>query len=379
MRVIHRYILQDFLVIFTLTLLVFTFVMSIGALFKAIDLLARGISPAVIGKYFVFNIPYMLSFTIPMSTLTATLLLFGRLSMDGEITAMRSGGMNIWQIAAPVIFMSVVLTFICILLNYEVSPRAHFARDKALMDVGEIDPLDLLEEGVYNTTFPGLQVYVGHVNKSERRIEDVVINELNPLGIRRTILAKYGLVDHDKKNKIMEVNLYEVKIDQPDRKAAGGDAAQKVRGMHFPTDSYNFRMDLEEELSPKKAKKRRKDFTFKELLYTIHHPEEHYKTDSSKALLKHKMKLMVEGNKRMSLALTCFSFALLGIPLGMKSKRKESSSGIALSLALVVVYYFFIITAESITGYPEYFPDLLVWIPVFLAQIAGVILLRRIY
>ena len=82
-------------------------------------------------------------------------------------------------------------------------------------------------------------------------------------------------------------------------------------------------------------------------------------------------KLAVEVNKRLALALSCFSFALLGIPLGIRSHRKESTIGIGLALGLLFVYYLFIIAADSLLDRPAWRPDLIPWIPVLGGQLLG--------
>ena len=87
--------------------------------------------------------------------------------------------------------------------------------------------------------------------------------------------------------------------------------------------------------------------------------------------------MVVESNKRLALSLSCFAFTLLGIPLGIKSHRKESSIGVGISLFLVFIFYFFIILANSLVGHPEYRPDMIVWIPVIFSEIFGFYLLYR--
>ena len=214
LRVFHRYMIQDFLTIFALTLMVFTFVMCLGALIKAIDLLAKGVPISIIGSVFMYNMPYVLSFSIPMSTLTGTLLLFGRLSIDGEVTAMRASGMSIWQISSPVLLMSVLLSLVCVWVNYDTAPRSHYARRVAMLQAGEMNPLDMLEEQKYNKEFPGLQVYIGRID--EDKIYDVSINELDGNVIKRTIRAKEGITSQDVETKILDIELQDVRIEQAD-------------------------------------------------------------------------------------------------------------------------------------------------------------------
>ena len=126
MKTLNRYIAHDYLVTFSMTLSVFTFVMCVGAVVKAIDLLSRGISGYIILKAFSANIPFILTFTIPMSALTTVLLLFSRLSMDGEITAMKACGLSMWQVVSVPIIFSVLLSFFCIYLSSFAAPNSHF-------------------------------------------------------------------------------------------------------------------------------------------------------------------------------------------------------------------------------------------------------------
>ena len=88
-------------------------------------------------------------------------------------------------------------------------------------------------------------------------------------------------------------------------------------------------------------------------------------------------KLAVEANKRLALSLSCFSFTLLAIPLGIRSHRKESSIGIGIALVLLFLFYLFIIISESLLDKPDWRPDLIPWIPVVASQLLGVLLLYK--
>ena len=92
---------------------------------------------------------------------------------------------------------------------------------------------------------------------------------------------------------------------------------------------------------------------------------------------RQKTAMLVEANNRMALSLSCFAFVLLGIPLGLRSRRRESSVGVGICLIAMFVFYFFMMIARSTTDKPELHPDLIVWIPVIAAEIAGLLLIRR--
>ena len=68
-------------------------------------------------------------------------------------------------------------------------------------------------------------------------------------------------------------------------------------------------------------------------------------------------------NKRFSLSMASFAFALIGVPLAITAHRKETSVGFMLSLGVAFVYFFFIILADTVRNNPKFYPELLVWLP----------------
>jgi lipopolysaccharide export system permease protein len=95
------------------------------------------------------------------------------------------------------------------------------------------------------------------------------------------------------------------------------------------------------------------------------------------AIREERMKTLVEINSRMAMAFSCFAMTLIGIPLGMRSKRRESSVGVLVSLLVIFCFYLFIMVAKSMASQPGLYPDLFVWIPVVVAEAGGLWLIRR--
>ena len=73
----------------------------------------------------------------------------------------------------------------------------------------------------------------------------------------------------------------------------------------------------------------------------------------------------------------CISFVLLGMPLGIRAHRRESSIGVAMSLLLIFAFYLFIIIADSFSRTPGIRPDLIVWMPVVISVALGSYLVQR--
>lgn len=370
MRVLNRYMLADYAVVFFMTLLVFTFVMCVGAVIQAIDLIARGVSPLIILRAFTYNIPYILTFSIPMSTLTAVLLLFGRLSLDGELTAMRASGLSMWQIVSPIIFVSIVLSMICVYLNITVAPNAHWARRQALVNLGVEDPISLLEEGRFVREFPGLMVYVGR--KDRNQVSDVIVYTLDGDQITRTVRARRGELSMPEED-LMMIDLYDVRIEQPDESFPDDPHRRRtIHAQHYPVP-----LDFSEMLRRGDIRKTKSSMTLGELTHAIRNVREIYPQLEGLELRQARMGYLVEANERLALSLSCFAFTLLGIPLGMKSRRKESSIGIVISLLLVFLFYFFIIVAGALVKRPHLHPDLIIWIPVVVGEVLGFVLIKR--
>lgn len=370
MRTLNRYLAQDWLVIFGMTLLVVTFVMSIGAVVKAIDLGSRGISGLLILKVFAFNIPYMLSFSIPISVLTAALLLFGRLSFDGEITAMKASGLGMGQIVAPVIVLSIVTSLICMLITATIAPRCRHAMRTALVELGVEEPVNLLEAGRFVRDFPGLMIYIG--SRTGNKVSDIVVYEMGKDGPVRNVRAKNGELRTDKTEKALYIDLYDVRIDQRE-KVQGGEAKTQYINAEF----YPVKLDFSE-VRKKSVRRKVSDMTLAQLIGAVRDLRSLFpEVDDEDYLMRQRMGMVVETNKRLALSLSCFAFTLIAIPLGMRSRRKESTVGIGISLMLVFVFYLFIILANALVKSPQFRPDLIVWIPVFAGEVLGFVMLRR--
>jgi lipopolysaccharide export system permease protein len=370
-RILNKYLTQDFLVAFLMTLTVFTFVMCLGFIIRAIEIAARGVSGGLILRIFLLNIPYMMTFSIPMSVLTTVLLQFGRLSFDGELTAMKACGLSMWQIVSPIVMLSIVFSFLCIFINLVVAPRCSHAVRSTLTALEVEDPTDLLEAGRFIRDFPGLMIYVGA--RTAKGVEDIVVYEMDEEGPVRNVRAKTGTIRLDREQQAMFVDLYDVRIDQRERnKDSDGDKSHYINAQHYPV-----RLDLSR-MQKKSVRKKISHMTFLDLVRGIRDVREAFPELKLGDLMKQRMKMVVEANKRLALALSCFAFTLLGIPLGMRSKRRESSVGIAISLLLVFFFYLFIIVANALVTRPELRPDLIVWVPVVLAELAGFALIRRL-
>ena len=373
MRVLNRYILGDFLKSFLVTFGVLTFVMYIGTVVRAIDFMSRGVSGALIMRIFAYNIPYTLGFVIPMSVMTTTLLHFGRLSADGEITAMKASGLSLWQIASPVLFASVLLSLVCLYVNADLSPRAHYARRNMVRTtLGDEDPTALIEEGQTINSFPGIQVYVGR--KEGPRLEDIVIHQFGPKGIKGQVRARSGEIRYDSASRTLDILLEHARMTQYDEDSP----SDETKARHLSAEVYPLHLDLTTMLKKTAPSKKPADLTFLELVDAQRHLSSYFPKASPEDIPRLRANLATDAAQRLALALSCFAFTLLSVSLGLTNHRRQSSIGIGLALLLIFFFYLFIIISDAMVDYlPQWRPDLVPWIPVVFCEVLGLALLAK--
>ena len=373
MRKLNQYLVKDYLTVFAVAMLLITFAFCIGAIYKAIDIMARGLPIGIVGRFFLYNIPYSLAYSIPISALFSTLLVFGRLSADSEISAMKSSGLSMWQIVSPIVLISLVLVGICLYNNCVVYPSTTYANRQLIKGMGVEDPIKLLEEGRFIRDFPGYMIYVGKKNKN--RVRDLVVYEVDEdTGeVTGSIRADSGILSTDKEDAVLKIDLFDVRIEIPDVEFSG----DSTKTRYVNARNYPIRLDFNELLGNKKVSKKRKNMTLFELAYRIRNSDTENGWMAEKDRRIEDSRNLVEANQRICLALAPFMFVLVAIPLGITSHRKESSIGMVMSLGIMFIYYIFMILSDTLDKSPLLYPWLIPWIPIVLGQIGGFLLLRR--
>ena len=155
MKILPKYITRQTVITLFFSVGVFTFVLLLARVLKELSelLVNRQVGPGIVGWFLLLLLPTVLSFSLPMAMLTTALLVFGRMSADNEITAMRGSGIGLGRVAAPVILLSALVGAICFYMNTTLAPECRFKFRTLFLEMGTKPPMALIEEGTYFFAF----------------------------------------------------------------------------------------------------------------------------------------------------------------------------------------------------------------------------------
>ena len=401
LKTLHKYLTGQVLAALLLTVTVFAFVVILlNGLREVLPLLFGGhVRLWLVVKAFALLIPFACVYALPMGFITATLLVFGRFSADQELTAARAGGVSLLSLISPVLLLSLLCCALSVWFNTEIGPRSRVAFINLKYElIGDLANAQV-PEGRFIRQFPGYIFYVGKNNGGD--LQNVMIYQLqNETNVIGEILAAHGRMIPDRAANRLVVDLT--------------DARMIIFSPHgnFISSSPRFSSVLSTNLALHRATKPKiSDMTFGQLqqelrelkqlnlsvsatnpiadtnslqrmnlaLGTNASPAETalFLREADKMRVSQIGQAQVALHRQIAFSFACFGFTLVGIPLGIRVHRRETNIGIGIALMLVVFYYAFIMLGESLASHPELYPHLILWIPNFLFQGIGAVLLWR--
>jgi len=365
MKIIDRYLSGQIMgtVLWAVSLL--TMILVLGNVLR--DLLSLLLSHQVPITYIVAFIAYLLPFSliysIPWGILVATLLVFGKLSSDNELVALRANGVGMPRICFPVFVIAIGFLAICLWINLYAAPIAELKLRSAAFDLASNDPLALFGSDEVIDQFPNRKIYVG--KKEGSTLHDLHIFEMNAQNLpMRVIYARRGTLEVDKKNEQILLHVYDARYEERD--ASAPDDLKKLRHGITMREGV-LPISLQELLRKARNNERPNEMTLDQLRGAL----EKSKDAEDEAAFR------TEVSKRFSNSMAVFTFVLVGIPLAVTAQRKETSVGIALSLVVAFSYFIIIVLTDNVKHKPDLHPEILIWLPnVLYLSIGGVLFFR---
>ncbi len=384
MKTLHLYLLRQVLLTLFMTVMVFTFVLLLANVLKEIlsFLVNRQVSLLVAGEAILLLIPFVLVFALPMGMLTAALLVFGRFSADSELVAARASGVSLISLVSPVLLLSCALSIVCAVINLYAAPQCRVAYKKLIFEVGLEQAGNFLPEQTYKD-FRDHIVYVDKVNGTN--LSDILIYNLEKDTVESYIKAAAGRLHVDRTNQTIGVQLIDAWY------------IQMSEGKRTLLPSYYTEIDLVYTNKPARSsgeKVKLTDMSFTQLNRQLQELEGRLRAPPPKrGLTKAQMQtrlselerqkadltlpIKMQIHRQASFSFACIAFTLVGIPLGIRAHRRETTFGIFMALVLVCIYYSFFVFGQAMDRHADWAPYLVLWLPNFIFQAVGAVLLWR--
>jgi lipopolysaccharide export system permease protein len=341
------YILKEIVPIFLIGLMVFTVILLMDKILKLIELVVnRGGSLYNILMLFAFISPSFLIITIPVSVLLATLLTFGRLSSDSEITAFKASGMSLYQLFVPISIFAAGAFLLSSFLVFYGLPWGNRGFKSTLFLLAQSKADIEIKERVFNDTFSGLVVYVDRVPLQGNRMEGILIYDERERDKSNTIIAKEGFLINNPGDQEIVLRLSSGDIHRYEPKLQ---TFQKIK-----FDTYDLKLELSKTFLAFEKKIKDRELSVDDIREKM---EEVKKRGGDTTSYE------VEIQKRYAIPFTCIVFALIGVPLGIQPRRSGRSYGFILSLLILLIYYISL-TASEILAMRKTMPPILAgWTP----------------
>lgn len=359
MRILTRYILKETFSHSLLGLLIFTFVIFIRHLGHLLELVVRHNIPLrELATLFLLPVPGILVLTIPMAVLVGTLIGLSRMSADGEIIAARASGIGLAQFVRPVMLLALAGWAVALWMSLFLSPQA--ARKLYRMENGlkasqvpyEIQPRVFIEQ------FPKLLLYLEDVTGSGSNWHGVFIADTTKRDQVKVTLAESGvLVNEADRNRFVlhleQGTTHEYDPGHPDQYSI---VSFTDTDIPIPLDQAG--VPAAEPRSPPLL-------SIGQLWTLTHNPRE-------------RQAALVELHYRLALPVAVLVLTLVGIPLGISTRKGGKAVGVVLAIVLVFIYYILMAFGLSFAKQGRLSPIVGLWLANIVFALAGILMLAHL-
>lgn len=358
-KILDRYILKELLGPFLFGVIIFTTILIAGSiLFKLVKLVVeQNISFTIVAKLFIYSLPRLIIFSLPMATLLSSLMSLSRLSSDNEITAMKTGGISFYAISFPILIFALFISFASVILNESIVP---------------------ISQRLYSYTL------IQEVNKGKlpTTTNHIFIKEIKEGEIKRFFYAK----EFDGKLLVLkEIVDLEFQNGRHTQTIVAKEAKWIKDSWYFKDGKlYNFAKKENIQIIHFKEQKLLSGKTPEDIMREQKTPEQMKIGELKKQILILKQEaqdvkpLLVELHSRFSIPFASFIFALLGISLGVKPHRSGSSIGVGLSSITIFIYYVIMTVCNTWGKAGILLPIISAWLPNLIFLFLGILLMKKV-
>ena len=194
-RILDRYVLREILPPFVLSLLIFTFILTLPPVMRYLEqLVAKGVSFGAAARILATLIPQALGLTIPMATLTGILIALGRLSADREAVALLSLGVSPYRLLRPLMLFASLATAATAYVIFEAIPNANQTFREITWELISKRVAQDIQPRVFFEDFPPYTLYIRDVAPDGTWKDVLVANTSRPEQTEITLAESGQLV-----------------------------------------------------------------------------------------------------------------------------------------------------------------------------------------
>ncbi len=406
MKILEKYILKENFKPFTISLVVITFVMLLDKVLDLLNLIIeKHLDFPTIVNVFGLSLPFMLALSIPMAVLMASIISFGRLSTDNELTAFKSCGINIYRLIKPTVIAAFFISLFMIYFNNEILPNTNHKLKNLLIQIHYKRPATEIKPGIFNK-IKDLTIFVK--DRENDIMKGMLIYDNKDTRFPRVISAKTGKIILGNGGNSLKAILFNGEMIEQDKKDHGKVQVRKFKRfvMNLPDLGYkmndldsNYRGDREmtSQMLLDKIQERKELISKSNLRITdlkkklnkvVKDSLNYQKAKKIKSLnnmismekskiKSHKVRINefeVEYHKKFAIAFACLIFVLIGIPVGIMTKTSGIGTSFSVSSIVFLFYYSSLVGGEELADRGFMSPFLSMWVANFVFGVLGIFL-----
>ncbi len=388
MKILHRYIIVEHVGPFVFAVFTATCVLLLARIFKMMELIiSKGIDVLTVGELFSYFMPSLLAMTVPMAVMVASLMAFGRLSSDNEITALKSVGVSLYRLIWPVLVVGLIMAVGMFFFIDRVVPASNLRFKDLMLSIGMKRPDLELKERVFIQDFPGYELYIEKMDDRTGEMRNVTIFQMEGGRLKSTIVADRGRVASANVRGLVVLELYDGEMHE-----VSPDAPDTYRRLRFDKQVVN--LEFESALvRTAHAAKGDREMTTAEMRAAVNKLaegiamtraegtatfiEEKYQVQQIELLERRKNEYLVEIYKKTAIPFACVALILVGAPMGAIIRRGGKGAGFSFSIGFFLLYYIMLLAGEAFGDRGMMPPFLAMWLPNILLTALGAWLLTR--
>jgi lipopolysaccharide export system permease protein len=341
-KLLDRYIFAELLSPFSLSLGALCFVMLTRELLRLVELLvSKGVGFFAVLKVFAHLLPSFLVLTLPIAGIIASITAFGRLSIDKELVAMRAAGLSLLRLARPVFLFALLVFGLTLWLAQWGQPWSSMNLKKVALNLLRDQLVLALERGSFNEPIPKMMIYVSDQGEEPSASGIFISDERNADDPRIIVAQKYQVLIDASTDQValrLQDGVIHSRPDQLDQYQLAS------------FSSYDLKLSLNQ--SGYASTEERP--TYDQLIAQL--AQSQWRDPLA-------LRRLMEYYKDLAFPTASLVFCILGVPVGIVSKRSGRIGGFAVGVLVVIIYYVLNVACEFLVTTATITPFAGAWLP----------------